>query len=63
MQTTAGEAEVNLVLNMLAGKSSDSARTESTSTAAGHVFGEDEGACSPRSVRRLSTGRVRRLAR
>jgi hypothetical protein len=51
MQTTADEAEVNAVLSMLAGELSDSARTESVSTAAGHVLDEDEGTHSPRSVR------------
>jgi hypothetical protein len=50
MQTTTNEAEVNVVLIMLAGESSDSARTELTSAAAGHVLGEDEGAPSPRTV-------------
>jgi hypothetical protein len=50
MQTTTDEAEVNAVLSMLAGKSSYSTRTESASTAARHVFGKDEGPCSPGSV-------------
>jgi hypothetical protein len=37
---------------MLVGESSDSARTESVSAAAGHSHGEDEGAHNPGSVRR-----------
>jgi hypothetical protein len=47
MQTTADEAEVNVVLNMLLGESSEFARTKSVSATTSHVFGEDEGACSP----------------
>jgi hypothetical protein len=62
MQTTADEAKVNVVLIMLAGESSDSARTESTSTAAGHVLGEDEGAPSPRTVRCKRLPRTGHLA-
>jgi hypothetical protein len=52
MPTTADEAEVNTVLSMLAGESSDSTRTESVTTTAGHGSGEDEGVQSPGSVRR-----------
>jgi hypothetical protein len=52
IQTTANEAEANDVLSMLVGESSDSARTESVSAAAGHSHGEDEGAHNPGSVRR-----------
>jgi hypothetical protein len=52
MQTTADEVEVNVVLSILAGESSDSARTESASATVGHVLDEDEGAQSPRSVHR-----------
>jgi hypothetical protein len=52
MQATANEAEVNDVLIILAGESSDSTRTKLASAAAGHVLGEDEGAHSPGSVRR-----------
>jgi hypothetical protein len=51
MQTIADEAEVNVVLNMLASESSESARTELVSTATGCVFSEDEGACSPGGAR------------
>jgi hypothetical protein len=47
MQATADEAEVNTVLSMLAGESSESARIESASAVAGRAFGEDEGACTP----------------
>jgi hypothetical protein len=52
MQETTDEAEVNAVLSMLAGESSESARTESTSAAAGRAFSGDEGACSPGGARR-----------
>jgi hypothetical protein len=52
MQKTADETEVNVVLSMLAGESSESTRTESVSAAAGPVSGEDEGACYPGGVRR-----------
>jgi hypothetical protein len=52
MQTTADEAKVNAVLNMLVGASSESARTESVSAVAGRVFCEDEGAYSPGGARR-----------
>jgi hypothetical protein len=51
MQTTADEAEVKVVLNMLADESYESAHTESVSVAAGRVFDEDEVACSPRGAR------------
>ena len=50
MQTTTDDAEVNVVLSMLAGESSDSARTESVSAATRHGLGKDEGVQSPRSV-------------
>jgi hypothetical protein len=52
MPTTTDEAEVNTILNMLAGESSKSACTKSVSAATGRVFGEDEGACSPGVARR-----------
>jgi hypothetical protein len=52
MQATADEAEVNVVLSMLAGESSEFARTELASAAAGCAFNGDEGACSPRGARR-----------
>jgi hypothetical protein len=52
MQTTADEAEIKVILSMLAGESSESTRTELVSAAARHVFGEDEGACIPGGVRR-----------
>jgi hypothetical protein len=51
-QAIADEAEVNAVLSMLDGESSESTCTRSTSIAAGHAFSEDEGACSPGSVHR-----------
>jgi hypothetical protein len=51
MQATADEAEMNVVLSMLASESSESAHTESASVAAGRAFGEDEGACSPGGAR------------
>ena len=51
MQTTDDDAEVNIVLSMLACESSDSARTESVSAATRHGLGKDEGVQSPRSVR------------
>ena len=50
MPKTADEAEVNAVLSMLAGESSDSARTESVTAATGHGLGEDEGVQSLGSV-------------
>jgi hypothetical protein len=43
MPTTADEVEVNVVLSMLAGESSDSAHTELVTTIAGHGPCEDEG--------------------
>jgi hypothetical protein len=43
-------AEVNAVLSMLAGESSDSTRTESVTIATSHGLGEDEGVQSPGSV-------------
>jgi hypothetical protein len=52
MPTTADEAEVNALLSMLAGESSDSARTESVIVATGHGLSEDERVQSPRSVHR-----------
>jgi hypothetical protein len=51
VQTTADEAEVNVVLSMLVGELSDSVRTELVS-AARHVLVEDEGTHSPGIVRR-----------
>jgi hypothetical protein len=50
MQAIANEAEVNDVLSMLDGESSESAHTESASAATGRAFGEDEGACNPDGV-------------
>jgi hypothetical protein len=50
MQETTDEAEVNVVLSMLAGESSESACTESASAAAGRAFDGDEGVCSPRGA-------------
>jgi hypothetical protein len=58
MQTTIDEAEVNVVLNILVGELSESACIESVSAAAGRVFSEDEGACSPRGVRRKRLCRI-----
>jgi hypothetical protein len=58
MQVIANEAEVNVVLNMLASESSESAHTESTSAAAGCAFSGDEGACSPDGVRCKRTCRA-----
>jgi hypothetical protein len=52
MPTTADEAEVNAILSMLTGESSDSARTESVTVATRYGLGEDEGVQSPGSVRR-----------
>jgi hypothetical protein len=46
MQMTADEAETNVVLSMLVGESSESARTKSASAAAGRALSKDEGACS-----------------
>jgi hypothetical protein len=43
MSTTADEAEMNVVLSMLAGELFDSARTESVTVATGHGLGENEG--------------------
>jgi hypothetical protein len=43
MPTSADEVEVNTVLSMLAGKSSDSAHIESMTIATGHDLSEDEG--------------------
>jgi hypothetical protein len=58
MQAIADEAEVNIVLGMLAGESSESARIESASATAGRAFGGEEGACSPRGVRRKRSCRT-----
>jgi hypothetical protein len=52
MTTGADEAEVNVVLNMLARESSDSARTESMAIAIEQDLGEDEGVQNPEGVRR-----------
>ena len=52
MSTSVDEAEVNAFLSMLAGESSDCARTESMTVAIGQDLGEDEGVQSPESVRR-----------
>jgi hypothetical protein len=51
MQAIADEAEVNVVLGMLAGESFESARTELANATAGRAFGGEEGACSPGGVR------------
>ena len=51
MQTIADEAEVNVVLNTLAGELSDSARTESMAVAIGQNDGEDEEVQNPEGVR------------
>jgi hypothetical protein len=58
MQAIANEGEVNVVLIMLAGESSESTRTESVSAAVGRAFGGDEGACSPGGVHRKRTCRA-----
>jgi hypothetical protein len=58
MPTSADEAEVNVVLNMLVGDSSDSARTDSMTVATGHDLGEDEGVQSPGSVRHKRSRRT-----
>jgi hypothetical protein len=58
MKTTTDEAEVNAILSMLVGESSDSACTKSASVAAGHVLGKDEGTHSPRSVHRKLLDRI-----
>jgi hypothetical protein len=55
MQTIANEAKVNVVLSMLAGESSGSARTELATAAARHAFGGDEGACRPSDAHRKRT--------
>jgi hypothetical protein len=52
MPTSADEAEVNVVLCMLVGESSNSTHTESMTVATAHGLGEDEGVQSPGSVRR-----------
>jgi hypothetical protein len=61
MLTSANEAEVNAVLSMLAGESSDSAGTESMTVATGHGLSEDEGVQSPRSVHRKRSRRMSHL--
>jgi hypothetical protein len=58
MQTIVDDAEVNVVLSMLAGELSESARTESASATAGRAFGRDEGACSPGGVHPKRTCRA-----
>jgi hypothetical protein len=58
MQEIADEAKVNVILSMLADKSSGSAHTESASATAEHAFGGEEGACSPDGVRRKRTRRA-----
>jgi hypothetical protein len=62
MQMTTDEAEIKVVLSMLAGESSKSAHTELTSAAAGRVFGEDEGAGCPEGVRHKQLCRTGHLA-
>jgi hypothetical protein len=52
MQTITDKAKANVVLSMLAGESSDSARTESVSATIKHVFGGEERVCNPGSARR-----------
>jgi hypothetical protein len=52
MQATADEAEMNAVLSMLAGESSESSHTELASVVVGHAFSGDEGACSPGGAHR-----------
>jgi hypothetical protein len=58
MPTSDDEAEVNVVLSMLAGESSDSTRTESMTVAIGHGLSEDEGVQSLRSVHRKRSCRA-----
>jgi hypothetical protein len=52
MPTSTDEAEVNDVLSMLAGESSEFTCTESMAIAIGQDLGEDKGVQSPESVRR-----------
>ena len=42
MSSSTDDAEMNVVLSLLAGESSDSARTESTTVSIGQDFGEGE---------------------
>jgi hypothetical protein len=56
--TSTDEAEVDDVLSMLAGESSDSACTESMTIAIGQGLGEDEGVQSPESVLRKRSRRM-----
>jgi hypothetical protein len=52
MPTSTDEAEMNVVLNMLAGESSDSARTRPMAVAIGQNLGEDEEIWKPEGAHR-----------
>jgi hypothetical protein len=58
MQAIANEAEVNVVLSMLASKSPEYAHTESAGAATRRAFSGDEGACSLNGVHRKRTRRA-----
>jgi hypothetical protein len=58
MPTSTDEAEMDDVLSMLAGESSDSARTESMAVAIGQNLGEDEEIQKSKGVRRKRSCRT-----
>jgi hypothetical protein len=58
MPTNTDEAEMDAVLNMLAGDSSDSTRTESMAVAIGQNLGEDEEIQKPEGARRKRSHRM-----
>jgi hypothetical protein len=58
MRTSTDEAQMNVVLNMLAGESSDSAHTESMAVATWQNLGEDEEIQKPEGVRRKRSRRT-----
>jgi hypothetical protein len=62
MPTSTDEAEMNVVLSMLARESSDSARTESMAVAIGQNLGEDEEIQKPECARHKRSRRMDHLA-
>jgi hypothetical protein len=58
MQTSTDEAEMNAVLIMVAGESSDSTRTESTTATIGQNLGEDKEIQKPKGARHKRSLRV-----
>jgi hypothetical protein len=58
MPSSTDDAEMDVVLSLLAGESSNSARTEPMAIATGQVFGEDEEILKPEGARRKHSRRV-----